>query len=600
MKTKRYVLSLCCLFLALLMAVGCQPAPFPSGEEGTTADTSTLLDADGYLEVVKDGGAVEIVYPLDADSTILSEVNALADSIYKLCGVRPRSRDDWLKAGEQRDGEKIEILFGNTNYEESQAVYSEMNYGSSVCQVVGNKIVIAGAGSEALNDAAFALTVALKDHKVGEIFRIPKSFSKKAIVNEQIAAVPLVGGCAFPKIIFCGDGCYELVFTDASEAIYSAYLSALSAAGYELYVENAMEDHKFATYIDGTNILNLALMDEKKLLITSELFESAALQGLPEDNVYQSGVCSTTLTQLGLYYGDNPDANGYAIDYVNGMAYVYRLTDGSFLVIDGGHNTQGHAERLYELLKKQAPDPENITVAAWIFSHDHEDHVGFFNTFANKYSEVVKVERFLFNFPSTSQCDQLGAGDKGMGAYTKGAIKSYYPDAVSHKVHTGQVYYIRNATVRILFGLETLQPHTFDYYNDCSVIVQVEVEGMKALYLGDCGEEECFNLMATYSASTLQSDILQVAHHGINGCNSDLYNLVGASYALLPIGADKVKVNSDYINSILNRPINKYIKDLSATPGRVFMAKDDVVVFTLSEGAVTDIATYENMVAYLQ
>ena len=314
--------------------------------------------------------------------------------------------------------------------------------------------------------------------------------------------------------------------------------------------------------------------------------------------MYQSDVCSTTLTQLGLYYGDTPDANGYALQYANGMAYIYRLTDGSFIVIDGGHGTQGHAERLYELLKKQAPDPENITVAAWIFSHDHDDHVGFFAIFAKQYSEKVQVERFLFNFPVASQ--YVGEGDKGIGAYTKGAIRTYYPNAVQHKVHAGQVFYIRNATVRILFGLEILQPHTFDYYNDCSVIFQVEVEGVKALYLGDCGEDECIGLRATYSAETLRSDILQVAHHGINGCDSTLYNMIAASYAFLPCGADKMKVNSDYIDSILNRPINKYIKDLSATPGRVFMAKDDVVVFTLSDGAVADIVTYENMRAFLQ
>ena len=609
MKMKRLLLSIVSLLLSVLIAVGCQPFSTPSNTDtdgdigadtqaGTDETTSTVPDDVTYLDVVKNGAVIEIVYSLDADAETLSTVQSLVNYIYRLCDVRPKSVDDWLKAGESHDSEKIEILFGKTNYEESETAYAELPYGSGVCRVIGNKIVLAGTDTKALEEAIVALITELKANQSGKDVKIPKDFYRVCKSNEQLAAVPMVEGCSAPTTVDCGDSCYQLVFTDATAEIYGSYLAKLEQSGYTLYTQNEIDKNRFATYVSDSNILNLALINEQKLTITTESFATTALQGLVSDNVYADAGVETTLTQIGLYYNGTTDGNGYATGNINGMSYVYRLADGSFLVIDGGHGNEACADRLYQFLRKQASDPESIVVAAWIFTHDHDDHVGFFSSFARKYHQEVAVERFLFNFPSSSQL--TSSAGTGIGGQVKGSIKSYYPNAVRHKVHSGQIYYVRNATVRILFGLESMQPHNLTYYNNTSIVFQVEAEGVKTLFLGDCGEDESRGLTSTYSASTLKSDILQVAHHGINGCDSSLYDRVAASYAFLPIGADKVIVDSSKINSILGMSINKYVKNLSKIPNRVFMAKDDVVVFTLSDGKVASIATFEDVAAFVQ
>ena len=578
----------------MLLVTGCKPS---GTNEGDTTVTTPAIVEGNWLDIVKDGQAVRIVYSFDAESEDLTRAQSLANEIYRLSDVKPRIADDWLKPGTSHDSETVEILLGDTNYDETARAYEVLGYGQGCCKVIGNKVVLVGSGyalDQAMNDFIVALGET-RDEKKN--VRISRDFDKRSIANEQIAGVPNVEGCKYPHIEECGDSCFELVFEDATAGIYDAYLQKMKTAGFTEYAANEIDGNKFATYTDGTNHLHLSFVGGKKLLITTEPIEKSALPVREEDNRSQTGDCETFLAQIGLCYSPATDASGYATSGINGMCYVYRLCDGSFIIVDGGFSSEANVDRLYQFLQKEAPDSEKITVAAWIFSHDHDDHAGAFSLFAKKYSGSVTVERFLFNFPGDAQCTTKSG--YGIGGTVKGTIRKYYPESVIHKVHAGEVYSIRNATVRILWTLEMMQPHTLTYYNNTSVVMQIEAEGVKTLFLGDCGSDEQRGILKCYKAGTLKSDVLQVAHHGINGCDSDLYDPVAASYAMIPVGADKIIVDGTKIDSILEKPINKYVKNLSATPNRVFLAGSSVAVLKFAGGTV-DTSLYSYMAECLQ
>ena len=59
-----------------------------------------------------------------------------------------------------------------------------------------------------------------------------------------------------------------------------------------------------------------------------------------------------------------------------GLCNVFILEDGSFIIEDGGHFTDGQAEALHDFLS--AHSKGTIRVAAWLFSHAHADHIGAF------------------------------------------------------------------------------------------------------------------------------------------------------------------------------------------------------------------------------
>ena len=81
-----------------------------------------------------------------------------------------------------------------------------------------------------------------------------------------------------------------------------------------------------------------------------------------------------------------------------GMSYAIRLSDGRYIVIDGGREFEPDAQRLYNCLKEGSPFDTPV-IAAWIFTHPHSDHFHCFIKFFDMYQGKVDIERFLYYFP---------------------------------------------------------------------------------------------------------------------------------------------------------------------------------------------------------
>ena len=82
-----------------------------------------------------------------------------------------------------------------------------------------------------------------------------------------------------------------------------------------------------------------------------------------------------------------------------GMSYTVRLSDGRFIVIDGGWNFTPDARELMRVLKAGSPF-EKPVIAAWIMTHAHCDHYRCFNTFCELFGGEFTVEKFMLNFPN--------------------------------------------------------------------------------------------------------------------------------------------------------------------------------------------------------
>ena len=582
------------LLLALsLLLGGCKPDS-PSGDQDSADLTSgegeaqTGEEPGGWLNIVKDDVAAGIVYALEAEGTVIERANSLAQSIQKMTDVRPSVGDDWLRAGEEHDAAAVEILIGRTNYPESAEIYATLGYGEGAVAVVGNKVVVAGTDDSSLASAVTRLLAALSQHRQENTLCLPTDLSVRVVANDLLAALPVLPDVE-PDVIDAGDNCWELVFSQAGDADFQTYAGLLAADGYELYTESSIEDNRFQTRTDGTNAVTVTYAPGlQKLFVLIEPLSMTALPGKEADNVYTPGVTTTMLTQIGLYH---PSGATTLSDF-NGMCYVMRLEDGSFLIIDGGHGDAGDAERIYETMRRQAPDPERLVVAAWIFTHAHGDHVGVFPSFTSQYADRVTVERFIFNFPSEAQA-AAGGGDKR--AQVAAALRSeHYKDSMRIKAHAGQVFYIRNATVTMLCGLELLEPYRLEYYNNCSLVFTVEADDRQFLFLGDCGELEDRTLRRLYSAETLGADFLQIAHHGVNGCGTELYTLASPEYAFWPAGSFLF----DGLD-LTKLPINEYFFDPGKiAPENVFLAGGGIVTAELAGDEVI-ISVYETDTAYL-
>ena len=360
-------------------------------------------------------------------------------------------------------------------------------------------------------------------------------------------------------------------------------------------------------YLDDNDTDSDGAPSTKKICMISEYTWRTPLQGTAADNVYTDRGIQSTLTNVGLCYDAAVDANGYTTSNYEGMSFVYRLSDGSFMIIDGGFPNEGNADRLFNVLKKQA-NGGDIVIAAWIFTHDHEDHVGLFKTFSDKYHDQITIEKFLFNFPSSEQSTEGKAS-----TYVTPIIAKYYKSAEVHKPHTGYVYYIRNATVTILFALDAYEPLALSgtmenttlscNYNCSSMIFQVAVNGVSTMFLGDCQDAEREALKDTYSENVFKSDIVQVAHHGIWGCGKGVYEDIGATYTVVPLGADKMKTANTAWDSVLlsgdkMSNFNDYFVSNGSLKNNVYLSENNVVIFTLNNGSVS-VNQFDSVESYL-
>jgi glyoxylase-like metal-dependent hydrolase (beta-lactamase superfamily II) len=80
---------------------------------------------------------------------------------------------------------------------------------------------------------------------------------------------------------------------------------------------------------------------------------------------------------------------------INGMGYVIRLADGSFIVYDGGYTKR--LPELWNVLTTLNGGEEGIVIRAWLLTHAHGDHYAAFRAFAPLYADNVTLETVMIS-----------------------------------------------------------------------------------------------------------------------------------------------------------------------------------------------------------
>ena len=268
-----------------------------------------------------------------------------------------------------------------------------------------------------------------------------------------------------------------------------------------------------------------------------------------------------------------------------GYCYVYTLEDGTFVVLDGGGGSSFNsvdATRLYNLLSElhteihgSAPSTDNpIVISAWYLSHGHGDHFLMMNYFIPKYCNAEKISGLgsLFGYTSTVRLDAIignfasndeiyNSMDPNQSVPNKIGTDNWYKNngvAIPYyKVHTGQQFYIGNLEFEVMYTHEDIHPWGMIYYNNTSTVIRLtahETDGAGSILLGE-------NAISTMILGDLQargsmvmramwgyyakSDAVMSSHHGGNGIEGELYELIDAQLILWSMHANGVR---SYVN----------------------------------------------------
>ncbi len=469
----------------------------------------------------------------DVDKQIYTELRQILKTA---TGKNSAMATDFVGLGETLDTESPAILIGRTAFPESQQVYDKMEHGEYRMELVGNKFVIAysheASASLALQKFRGLISKGMKDG----VLAITDKWNSSDKVESKVPGLPIFDG-SVSMTFDGGDGSTLVLYKDVSLETHEKFLSGIEALGYEHYVTNNIGDSCFYTYHNDESIMHVMYLPrvaETRVVIDTKEFTSLA--GLESENIYETGKSEMSFTQLGL---EHPRAGNCQ----NGMGYILKLSDGSFVIVDGGHTrdmsyADSAGDYLLDSLKMLADDPNDIRVHTWFLSHIHNDHIGAFYDIARDTPNSIKVERLVYNAPNDTQLSGVGGGnldDKVENAVKMLGIKTVV------KGHPGQVFYANEATFTIYGSLDIVEPIKIDNINESSMVMKMEFMGKTMIFLGDCHPNASLALTNAYG-DDLQSNFIQLSHHGYaDGATLLLNETIKAEASFWPVGNDHYK-----------------------------------------------------------
>lgn len=557
-----------------------------SGEETTAAPPTTLcIAADG----ISDFRMVAPEFPTEAEEDAFFDIRS---EITAMTGVSLSFTDDWIRQDDMHDPEAYEILIGQTNYEETQSILNETSYGSYTIAVVGRKIVLTAWSEKAILKGAEALVQIFRESLNGQDLVVPVSLlSASKVVDRTLDYIPVVPNLRMNHI-YDANGAIEAIYENATTEHFSAYVSKLENEGYTKYAQNErgrVNSALLTNYSDYTfNVFYEGGYEQLCVLV-----EKYSKQTLPPKESAYTKICETQFVQLGVEYKYGSSAPQ------NGMCYVWRLEDGKFVILDGGFNYKLGADNLFNTLTTMAVNPDDITVAAWVVSHFHGDHVGTLVQFVQNYMNEAEIETLLFNLPTDEQASLAGMNSNSWNKI-KSRIKVFNPHIRIYKAHPGQIYHFANVELEILYTLEMYAPEDLTYYNTCSLVVDMRFGDFNMLMLGDCSEDANRILCNNYG-DALKSEVVQVAHHGYTGGTTALYTFVDPIYVFWPAGSNGYNTFENKVLSGNDVYRNAYFFKDDTRIRMIYVGRSAVILLTLSENVgFTDYSIYQNVTSFIE
>lgn len=315
--------------------------------------------------------------------------------------------------------------------------------------------------------------------------------------------------------------------SDANAQTFNAYLKKLEEYGFSMEEHHSRGQNSYAAFKkENTGIfLNYyGALAELNIAIEEKCgyFSFDAQSGVP--------AVSPQITQVHL------------VDF--GMSYAIRLSDGRFIVIDGGWDFEPDVQELYRVLKEGTPSGKPV-VAAWFLTHPHRDHHLCFAEFLLRYPGDVEIERVLMNYPEPDDLDHYPEMEKEDRRVADTATINRVPRMLKtvselgipvYEPHSGQVYRIGDAVCEILSCMDDTIL-ICGHINPTSLVIRMELGGQVILWTADAAFSTC-RLVERYG-SYLKADIMQVPHHGFQSGTPEAeiagYDLVKPELCFLPV-----------------------------------------------------------------
>ncbi len=485
-----------------------------------------------------------ILFPDESNDALVAAYKKLQAAIESAGKVKQQPFDsDIISKASGYDSGPTELLIGNTAYSESAAgldLFSPYEYGYTV---VGNKLVVGGSTLQS--------TVLAVDH-LADCIRAGKQTDENGNISIVIPGKTLrltnpgyrsdIPPIELEPIrtVDVGDGGITNCYSVSELSVYEGYCASVAESGFkEIYKNEFGEKNRYAAFEKGKTRLFVSFTAGDQLRITTEPTKNLLYLGERVE-----GDMTPMFTQRVL---------SYTADSTNGMGYVLRLSDGSFVIWDGGFKAD--AEKLNDYLSSKTPNGEKPHIRLWILTHMHGDHIQCFNEFAARYAGGVKLD-----FVGTAMPDELTDPESDSASWTNGrvpdGIKKF--DGAKHALmHTGDVIDFGDVKIEVMQTYSTLlcRGYRTSHHNDASVVTRVVSSSTSILLTADI-QTSAGKALVDEQGGGIRSHYCQVAHHGSVKWPTtiEVYGMAAPQVALFPGSSERYKENKTSTE-------NKYIID---------------------------------------
>ena len=512
-------------------------------------------ESPNMLSFVENGKLLhKVIVPAGASEKLYNRAKIISDTLSQVTGEASMLYyDNSDLSAESEDA--YEICIGKTTRAASTRLYSKITtQGGGAITVDNNRIAI-GAGSE----AALLETVNVFYTELAQLIRggykgipaIMRDYSFETGNNSLLANLPQIDVGTVGEVLNTEKNAFIMYVTNVSLQDYNSYVTKLKGSGCTEEKTYSLANNKYSLLKNEAYTAYLSYLPTKNAMRIYVGKPTVADPTISE--AQNSSVAEPMLWQLDV---DSSVDNG-------GMSYVARLTDGTFLVIDGGYQTEKEVKNLYDHLVANTPSGQKPVISAWVITHAHIDHYGALIKFADMYSSGVEVKAFYYNFPHYKVGDiaehNVNAIEKAMSKWSSATRYS--------AVHSGMQIGLAGATMTVVCTYEDVYPSTPVSGNDTSMVFRLDIAGKKVMITGDAQEYQSAVITSTIDKSILKSDIVQMSHHGYEGCSDTFYSMVDASVVMWPMPKNVFDVW--YNNSLSG---NRYVRE-QVNAGKVTLVK---------------------------
>lgn len=208
------------------------------------------------------------------------------------------------------------------------------------------------------------------------------------------------------------------------------------------------------------------------------------------------------------------------------MSYVVQTKEGRLIVIDGGKREDaGHL--LDTLIRLGGERP---VIDFWLLTHPHSDHIDALMEIFSK-PHPLRVGRIFSRFLSYEFYEKYDFPGCTDAETTKefGAFSAAHPELCA-AYEAGQTLRAGSVEFHVLRVPDESFP--MNVINNSSVVLRMDAEGQRVLFLGDLGEEAGDEVIKTVPKEELRADIVQMAHHGQFGVKKSFYEAVSPDVCL--------------------------------------------------------------------